>query len=218
METTASGFEAAAPHALAAWLAGLQAKLFSLPEHLDDSWHGPIVERWPFLAQVLDTAAQGRLLGVLLLQDCRGTPPAQRLSLPEVRLALQDRAAIQRSLCALALARRPGVLRCCIDREARDSLRDALGALFEPLARLGQRGRPVSAEVAVWSPLHWACMGYVDWLELLEGDDRLFRRIVRLSLPQQLLAMPKRRRQARAEFAPAQAVQALKDVEVGWPC
>jgi len=218
METIASGFEAAAPHALAAWLAELQAKLFSLPEHLDEAWHPLIVERWPFLAQVIDGTAQGRLLGVLLLQDSRGAPPAQRLSLPEVRLALQDRAAIQRSLCALALARRPGVLRCCIDREARGSLRDALGELFDPLARLGLRGRPVSAEVAVWSPLHWACMGYMDWLELLVGDDRLFRRIVRLSLPPQLLAMPKRRRQARAEFAPAQAVQALKDMEVAWPC
>ncbi|HEX6703352.1 MAG TPA: type III secretion protein HrpB4 [Albitalea sp.] len=206
------------PVAVAEWSQHLQHKLFALEAHLDDSWRVLVGKRWPALAQVPDGRLQGRLLGTLLLRRCRAVPSALRLAAPEIRLCLLERTNALRSLAVLALVRRPGALRCCIDRGAKAALHDALGPLLGPLEGLSGSGRPVDADAAGWSPLHWACLGYVDWLKLLQPEDELFKRLVRLSLPARLLDMRVRRRAAPPELPPRQALQVLKDAEAHWPC
>jgi hypothetical protein len=133
-----------------------------------------------------------------------------------VQLAALPRNQILHHLCALALIRRPGVLRCCIQRTPRDALRKTLGGAFDALMSLSSKGRPVSSEVACWSPMQWSCVGYGDWMALLEPGDRIWRRLVRLSLPRGLLGTSSMRDMAPAEVKPLQAMTSLKHAGVAW--
>ena len=195
----------------------LHHKLGHIDVHLDDSWQRWLQQRCTGLEALPDDLLL-RLKQAWLLQPQAACPDAQRLGEPALRLALQERGQVRRSLCALALARRPGVLRCCLERARRQRLRDALDDVFEPLVLASQGGRPVPAEVISWSPLAWACVGYFDWLALTSPGDRLLCRLVRLSLPRRLGGHAVRRRRAPPERAESAALQMLRQMEGAWPC
>jgi hypothetical protein len=203
---------------LAAACRSLEHKLLTLADHADPSWQEVHPKRWPVLHQVPAGEARSSLLARLLLADASGRLSAQRLQTPEGRLALAGREAVVRNLCALALACRPGAVRCCIDRTAKQALAAVLGELFGVLQASSPHGRAVRHDVAAWSPLHWACLGYLDWLKLVGPEEPLLRRVVHMSLPRHLLGMATRRRWARRERAPRAALQALHEAGGAWPC
>ncbi|WP_251779934.1 type III secretion protein HrpB4 [Caldimonas mangrovi] len=197
---------------------GLQRKLFDMPLHAHTSWAQVIDARWPFLGELSDRPGVAALRAELLVAQGGGLPAATDLGAAEVQLALQGREQVVRSLARLALARRPGVLRCAVERDARQALRSVLGELYPAVMAHSGRGRPVPYEVLRWTEMHWACVGYHDWTTLLRPQDSLWRRMVRLSLPRGLLGMRARRRLAPADLKVRQAIQLLSDAERAWPC
>lgn len=206
------------PAALAELAANFQRRLSNLGAQMDPSWSAPLRRKWPVLQCMNDPALSNATLRVLLLHECPSVPEAARLSTPEGYVTLLPRDALHQALAALALACRPGVLRCCIDRDARASLAGALGGFFEPLLAMSGLGAPVSAEAAAWSPLHWTCRGCVDWMAMTRPDDELLRRLVCLSLPAGLLGMHRRGARARAQWRPPRALGHLRASGVTWPC
>ena len=210
--------EASVPDALASFALSLQHKLLHLPQHLDGSWKSLFDARWPFLGELAAHPGCQRLQADLFVAQGGGVPGGNDLAAPHVQLALLARPRVVRSLAVLALAGRPGVLRCAVEREARRALREWLDAAYEPLLAHSARGRPVSHQVLGWTETHWACLGYHDWAALLRPQDSLWRRMVRVSLPRGLLGMRKRRRLAPADVKVRQALQVLSDAGVQWPC
>lgn len=206
------------PADLVALAQGFEHRLSSLRAHLDPSWPARLAGRWPVLQWMTDAALYDATLRSLILHDVRDFPTVARLAGAEGRIALLPRESLHRALGALALACRPGVLRCCIDRQAQAALADALGPFFEPLQQLSAGGAPVSAQAAAWSPLHWACRGCLDWMNMLSSQDQLLRRVVCLSMPAGLLGMHRRGAAARAELRPQRALRRLQDLGVAWPC
>lgn len=203
---------------LADWAQAFDQRLQGLADDLDPSWRAALSAQWSVLAHLPDDAARRRFTAQMVSAQCGGWPPLQRWLEAPPRLALLHRPELLRQLCTLALARRLGVLRCAVEREVRQGLKEALGPNFEPLSTLAEQGRAVADAAVAWSPLHWACVGYGDWLALLQPEDDVVRRIVRLSLPRGLLNMPQQRQQARGERSAAQALAALHDLGVDWPC
>jgi hypothetical protein len=105
---------------------------------------------------------------------------------PLAQVALLRRTGILAVLCALALYRRPAIIRCCLDRSVRNALRSALGDTFDVLAT--RRGTAAAdPRQASWSPLRWACVGYHDWSAGRPPTWRSLQHAVRLSMPSDLL-------------------------------
>lgn len=203
--------------ALAAACADLEHALSTAAQRVHASWRPALERRWPFLGGIDDDAARARLLARALAGRV-GLPEPQLVAAPDGRLACAGPEVRMRSLCMLSLACRPGVLRCCVERHARVALSQALGEAAGPLAVLAEGGRAVPHRVAAWTPLHWACIGFLDWLALPAGRDRLLRRLLVLSLPNGLLGMARRSRLAPRDLEPAAAVQALERAGGRWPC
>lgn len=206
------------PAALAELATNFERRLSNIGAQLDPSWSTHLGRKWPVLQCMNDAALSNATLRLLLLHECASVPEAARLSTPEGYVTLLPRDALHQALAALALACRPGVLRCCIDRDARTALAGSLGGFFEPLLALSALGAPVSAEAAAWSPLHWTCRGCVDWMAMLRPEDDLLRRLVCLSLPAGLLGMHRRAAGARAQWRPPRAIGELRAGGVAWPC
>jgi hypothetical protein len=76
----------------------------------------------------------------------------------------------------------------------------------------------VSQEAALWTPLHWACVGHLDWLRLLRPDDEALARMARLSLPPGLLKVERRRAEAAPDAEPAAALALIDELELDWSC
>jgi len=203
---------------LAQAAAAFQAKLSRLPDDVDPERLTQPGTPWGWLASLRDPLARQRAM-VRLFPKILGTwPSIDRLLERAGRVALLDRAAMLRQWCLLALAGRPGVLRCCIDRQARDALKAMLGPAFDPMAAVGTRGRAVSERAGVWTPVHWACVGYMDWTALLQTQDSGLRRIARLSLPPGLLGVHQETREAAADLTPATALALIGELGLEWSC
>ena len=209
--------DAMAPAQFVRWAQAVDRKLQGLSEDLDAGRRAQIASRWAFLDAL--PAAQAQSLRPRLWTDQLGGLPAlRRLADPLARLCLLPRGEILNRLCALALGRRPGVLRCCVDREVRAPLQRALGDLFAPLVALSRHGRPVDADAAVRAPVDWACIGFLDWSQALTDEDRVVRELVRLSLPQAVLDDLSDPASAQAEHPVAHALAAFAEAGVVWPC
>ena len=209
----------AAPEQLAAWAVSFDGKLRGLVDDLDASWQDELLGPWAFLEALPPESAAA--LWPRLWRDRMapggGLPALGRFADPLPRLGLLPRGELLQRLCTLALARRPGVLRCCIDRTVRAPLQRALGEHFAPLAAMSARGRPVEADQAAWTPVQWACVGFSDWSAALSADDGPVRQMVRWSLPraavEEVLASP-----VAAERNVAASLSALAEADVEWPC
>ncbi|SEK24887.1 type III secretion protein (HrpB4) [Roseateles sp. YR242] len=205
---------------LAGWAVAFDAKLCGLAEDLDTSWRQALLGPWSFLDAMPPERAA--VLWPRLWRDRLAHeghwPALGRFDDPLTRLCLLPRGDLLQRLCTLALARRPGVLRCCIDRSVRAPLQRALGDTFSVLSTFSPQGRPVDAAQAAWSPVQWACVGFADWSAALAGDSRLITTLVRWSLPRQALDQVLDAAPVPAERPVAAALAALGQAEVTWPC
>lgn len=210
----------AAPEQLAAWAVSFDGKLRGLVDDLDASWQDELLGPWSFLDALPPESAAA--LWPRLWRDrmapSGGLPALRRFADPLPRLGLLPRGELLQRLCTLALARRPGVLRCCIDRTVRAPLQRALADNFAPLVAMSARGRPVEAEQAAWSPVQWACVGFADWSAALSAQDEPVRQLVRWSLPRAAVDGVLAAAPVAAERNVAVSIAALAEAEVEWPC
>jgi hypothetical protein len=170
------------PQQLAVLAQAFEQRLDALAEHVDASWED--VAPWrSALRETPPGSARRRLLVDLFERWCGPLPSLLELATPAGRLATMPRLTMLTRLCALALAARPGAVRCCIERPARQGLEQALGPVLPLLRDASRGGVPVSSEVAAWSPMQWACAGYADLLRARGWRQRSLRRLVRLALP-----------------------------------
>jgi hypothetical protein len=203
---------------LAKHASAFQRKLARLSEDTDPARRqgsGP----WAALGAIRDSSVRARTQARLFPRLFGPWPALERLDERAPRLALLDRDRLLQQLCLLALAARPGALRCCIAREPRQALRAVLGEAFEQLLKAGQRGRAVPPAAAAWTPAHWACLGYLDWQTLLNPkEDLTLRRLAEASLPPGLLGVPANVSTVPRERTAAQAVAHLDELSLEWSC
>lgn len=208
------------PEQQAAWALAFGHKLQGMIDDLDAEWREEVMAPWAFVEALPESAAR-RLMPRLWAGHLGGAtalPSLRRFEDPLTRLCLLPRGELLHRLCTLALARRPGVLRCCIDRSVRAPLQRALGDTFDALAVMSRSGRPVDAVTAGWSPVVWACVGYADWSARLKAEDEAVRRIVRLSVPRGLLDEVMEQPPVAAERGVPETLAALAEAGVEWPC
>ncbi|HET9646238.1 MAG TPA: type III secretion protein HrpB4 [Burkholderiaceae bacterium] len=98
-------------------------------------------------------------------------------------MALLDPQSLQARLCALALLGRPGVLRSCVQREAREALQATLGPAYPLLRERSRQAPAVPAYAAAWTPLAWVWIGWRDLLAARAWPHRTLRRLARALLP-----------------------------------
>lgn len=209
-----------APEQLAAWAVSFDGKLRGLVDDLDASWQDELLGPWSFL-EALPTESAAALWPRLWRDRMApegGLPALGRFADPLLRLGLLPRGELLQRLCTLALARRPGVLRCCIDRTVRAPLQRALGEHFAPLVAMSTHGRPIEAGQAAWTPVQWACVGFADWSAALSADDGPVRQLVRWSLPRAAVDEVLSAAPVAAERTVAVSIAALAQAEVTWPC
>jgi hypothetical protein len=195
-----------------------EAKLGRLPEDVAPERLRQPATPWAWLARLDNAQARRRAVLRLYPRFVAPWPTLQRLAGRHARLALLDRSRLLRQWCQLALAGRPGVLRCCVAREARRALRETLDGAFEPLMSVSGRGRAVPDPCNTWSPLHWACAGYLDWCALLAPEDAPLRELALLSLPPGLLGVEQALPAAPAELPPPNAQRLVDELELEWSC
>lgn len=205
---------------LAHWAQAFEDKLCHLADDLDTDWQAPLLSPWAFM-QAMPTDRANALWprlwrGRLAEEGC--WPTLDHFDDPWPRLSLLARPDLLHRLCVLALARRPGVLRCCIDRSVRVPLQRALADAFPLLSAFSQQGRPVDAVQAGWSPVEWACVGFVDWADMLGSDARMVKSLVRWSLPRRMLDLRCEAGPVPAERSAEAARQALVQAGLEWPC
>lgn len=159
-----------------------EQRLDTLTDLLDPGWHA--ASRMPALVAPLPPgAARRRVMLRLFRRWCGPLPSLPELDHAAGALGLLPRDALQARLAALALHLRPGALRCCVERRARQALEAALGPAFAALHDAAQGGMPVTPAQAAWAPLQWACVGYADLAAARAWPQRSLRRLVRLALP-----------------------------------
>ena len=170
----------------AASLAGLalafERRLEGLPAAINPSWQA-IAELRSMAMGLPEGPARRRVTLRLFRRWCGPLPALTDLAGPAGQLTLLEREPLLVRLCALALLSRPGVIRCCVERTARQALEQALGASFGLLREHAHGGPPVPAYAAAWTPLQWACTGYADLLRARAWPHRSLRRLARLALP-----------------------------------
>lgn len=201
---------------LASLAQALQQRLEALHDGMDPSWRAPLGLAQS--SQDWDQGAVGQRMSIALYErSCGPLPPLPSLDHPAGRLALMDRQQMLSRLCALALMGRPGVLRCCVERSSRAALQQCLGTAYGALRGI-QEGTPVPSEVAAWSPLAWAWVGYRELVREGMWPDRGLRRLARLSLPLSRQEEP-RARNVPAALTPAQArLERLESLFESAPC
>jgi hypothetical protein len=193
-------------------------KLAQLPDDVHPARAAQPGAPWQWIAATRDRRVRGRIVARLFPRLVAPWPPLAQLDERASRLALLDGDAVQRQLCLLALAARPGVLRGCIDRVARSALQAALGPAFEALALASRHARISAPAAACWTPQQWACAGYLDWIGMLQPQDNALRRMARLSLPPDLARVGIDLEQARRDLPAATAMARLDEMGVAWPC
>lgn len=186
MHAADAGADTQAPEAASlarlAWV--FQHRLDRLPDEADASWQA-LADMQPLFEQLPEGASRRRATLSLFRRWCGPLPCLQTLATPAGRLALQGRLQLLSRLCAVALLSRPGVLRCCVERRARQALEGALGPAIDALRESSHEGPAVPGHVAAWVPIQWACVGYADLSRISAWQHRSLRRLTRLALPAQ---------------------------------
>ena len=170
----------AAQRAALAWC--LQRRIAQWSQDCDPAWQYPGLGR-PGEPPEAASEAGRRQAAALFERRIGPLPPLPALAEGAGPMALLDRQALQMQLCARALLGRPGVLRCCVQREARQALQQALGPAYAPLRARAAGAPAVPGDVAAWAPMSWA---WVAWRELQAAGawpHRSLRRLARAMLP-----------------------------------
>ena len=169
-----------AQRAALAWC--LQRRIAQWSQDCDPGWQYPALGR-PGESPAAAGDAGRRQAAALFERRIGPLPPLPALAEGAGPMALLDRQALQAQLCALALLGRPGVLRCCVQRDARLALQQALGPAYAPLRARAAGAPAVPGDVAAWAPSSWA---WVAWRELQAAGawpHRSLRRLARAMLP-----------------------------------
>jgi hypothetical protein len=160
-----------------------EQRLVEWPAQIDPAWRDASGARCLRAASAASIGLRRRTALAVFRHWCGVLPQPEALTEGGACLALCSREELLARLCCLALALRPGVLRCCVDGRVRELMRRALGESFDRLRDQAQGGRPVSAPVARREPIAWACVGYRDLARAGLMRERSLRRCTRLSLP-----------------------------------
>jgi hypothetical protein len=170
------------PAVLATLALAFEQRVDRLPDSLDPSWRGS--SALCSLADVLPPGGPRRATMLRVFRGWCGPLPALTDLAPAAgRLALLERIALLGHLCVLAVMARPGALRCCVEKRPRQALQQALGPVFDTLRDVSQSGGALPAHAAAWTPMQWACVGYLDLVRARLWPHRSVRRLVRLALP-----------------------------------
>jgi hypothetical protein len=161
----------------------LARRLDDLCGGLDPHWRARLQPGLEFVCRTGARRVSPRVCLAAFVSLCGPLPALPALATPAGRWSLLPRAALQARLCALALALRPGVMRVCVRREAREMLSGALGPAFEPLQRAPAHGAALPAGDAARSPQNWAWTGFRDVARCGLWPARSVRRRVVLGLP-----------------------------------
>jgi hypothetical protein len=176
---------------------------------------------WPFFSSLDDTKTtsinHSNVVLKILISHCGDLPLLTEFNSSAARLALLSRAEIHVQLCALAIARRPGVLRCCVDKQARHSMQAALGSTLFALNALSRSGQRVAPASANWQVLRWVCIGYRDWYETIAPQASTVHQMVALSLPEAMLYEVLAAPAEPAEHGVVVALERLESQGVAWP-
>lgn len=206
---------------LAALAQSVEHKLRFFYTDLDPYRAEALRQAWPFIALLSNPATanayEHKVWLKMTVQQCGGVPPLMDFSHAAARLALLPRAEIHTQLCTLAIARRPGVIRCCIDKQTRLTIRSALGPAFIAVNKLARSSKPVSPLVTHWPILHWACVGYRDWHDSLAPKVPAIHQLVAHSLPESMLSEVMESVSEPAEHGANFAVELLAAQGLSWP-
>jgi hypothetical protein len=161
----------------------LARRLDDLRIGLDPHWQARLQPGLELVCSAGARRASPRARLAAFVSLCGPLPALPALATPAGRWSLLPCAALQARLCALALALRPGVLRACVRREAREALSHAIGLAFAPLQCAPAHGAALPAGDAARSPQDWAWTGFRDVALCGLWPARSVRRSVVLALP-----------------------------------
>lgn len=195
---------------LVAWATRLSSRLEGRSQGFHEDWNGLLKQAGLAEAIAADTSSGARLRLALFEHVCGPIPALPRLSGLSARWSMLCGDALIGRLCAFALLGRPGVLRCCVQRAAREALAELLGPAFGPLNRLTRHGRPFHEDITVLTPLAWACIGYVDLTRQAAWPTRSLRRLVRLGLPHDASIRYARRMRPTVQLDSEQGMQTIE--------
>ncbi len=132
-----------------------------------------------------DNATRERVIRLYVRRWRGSDPPAEALATAPGRWVLLPVAALELRLCALALARRPGVLRSCVARQPRNELAALLGPVLVPLKELSLQAasRPIDSAFANAGAGFWVQVGYLDAVAAGAWRHPSLQRMVRATLP-----------------------------------
>lgn len=199
----------------------VEYKLRFFDTDLDPDRAKALRQAWPFIASLSNPATASACERTawlkITVQQCGGIPSLMEFTHAAAKIALLSRAEIHTQLCTLAVARRPGVIRCCIDKETRLALRSALGPAFIALNALARSSKPVSPLVMHWSALRWACIGYRDWHDTLAPKVPTIHQLVAHSLPELMLSEVTESPPELAEHGADVALELLAEQGLSWP-
>lgn len=203
------------PGTLAVLALAFEQRLDRLPDTLDPSWRDS--STLCTLAAALPCGGARRATLLQLFRGWCGPLPALTDLVPAAgQLALLERIPLLGHLCVLAVMARPGALRSCVEKRPRQALQQALGPVFDTLRDDRRPGAALPPHAAAWTPMQWACVGYLDLVRARLWPHRSVRRLVRLALPKvwpvPLIDFPP------ARLDPAVALAGTRQLVGGRPC
>ena len=205
----------------AALARAVERKLQRLHTDLDPDRAKVFRLTWPFFPSFEDTktisSQSSNLISKVLISRCGGLPQLTEFNPSAARLALLSRAEIHAQLCILAIARRPGVLRCIVDKQTRQSMQAALGSALFALNALGRSSQRVVSVSANWQALRWVCIGFRDWQEAIAPQTPTIHQMIALSLPEAMLLEVLAAPIEPAEHGAVAALELLKTQGIAWP-
>ena len=207
------------PDALATLAMAVQHKLLSDSAGLDPVHLGQLLESRPWLGLAGQVCAPAVTWVGAVSSLWGGLPPLQSFFQLAAGLALLPREPLLRSLCTLALARRPGVVRGLIERASRDGVRAAVGPAWPALQALSAKSLCAAGPQRCLDPGPLAWVGYEDWsLVMRQGPPQLLR-MVWHSLPPDDMAQGTDLASALpSHWSGEAAIEHLDAMGFAWPC
>jgi hypothetical protein len=165
----------------------LQERIAHWQRDCDPGWHFASTESAWKEAVAARHLSNGDALRRLLAREFElrlgPLPPLPLFEHPVGSMALLDPLSLRARLCALALLGRPGVLRSCVQRDAREALQTTLGPAYPALRERSRQAPAAPPQVATWTPLAWVWIGWRDLLMARAWPHRTLRRLTRALLP-----------------------------------